>query len=88
MPALALSRPAHAAFRHRPLPTGPGSLPMHLSAIAAAELEVLLGGREGRMTPAQRPALQALQRQRAQDTDLRELLDALDRDGEIWLQFL
>lgn len=61
---------------------------MHLSAIAAAELEALIGGREGRMTPAQRPALQALQRSRAQDTDLGELLDALDRDGEIWLQFL
>ena len=88
MPALALSRPASAPSRSASRAVGGDGLPMHLSAIAAAELERLLGGREGRMTPAQRPALQALQLNRSQDADLRELLDALDRDGEIWLQFL
>lgn len=86
MPALTLSSSKSDRFGV-PSP-GPRTVAMHLSPMAAAELERLFGGRIGLITMAQRPALDALRRSRAHETDLSELVRFVDRAGEARFQFL
>ncbi len=86
MPALAL-RPSNdpAAAATATLCT---DLPVHLSPLTAAEIESLIGGRNGRITRHQLPRLRAMRGTRAADTDLGELIRAVDRDGAVDVRFL
>jgi hypothetical protein len=86
MPALTLSSSKSDRFGV----TSPGTrtVAMHLSPMAAAELERLCGGRTGLITTAQRPALDALRQCRAHESDLYELVRFVDRAGEVRFQFL
>lgn len=86
MPALAL-RPANdpAAASAATLCA---DLPVHLSPLAAAEIESLIGGRIGRITRHQLPRLRAMCGTRVGDTDLVEFIRAVDRDGAVDVRFL
>ena len=86
MPALALSGPYDLARRGDGVP--PHAMPIHLSALSAAAVESLLGGRHGHIGEAQLPALRAMPADRRADGDLAELLQAAGRAGGVFVTFL
>ncbi|RPH42773.1 MAG: hypothetical protein EHM87_15815 [Burkholderiales bacterium] len=86
MPALALSGTADAAFGADGVPSH--AVPIHLSALAAASIEVMLGGRHGHVGAAQLPALRAMPADRRADGDLAELVRAAGRAGGVFVTFL
>jgi hypothetical protein len=86
MPALALSGSKPVTRGTEGVP--PHAIPIHLSAVAAAAVEAMIGGRDGHVGAAQLPALRAMQADRRADGDLAELLREASREGGVFVTFL
>jgi hypothetical protein len=86
MPALALSESKPVIRGTEGVP--PHAIPIHLSAVAAAALETMIGGRDGHVGAAQLPALRAMHADRGADGDLAELMREAGREGGVFVTFL